>query len=95
MAIDKATVLRIAGLARIEVEESALDGMAEELNGILAWIEQLNEVDTDGVEPMSSVVDMTLPQRDDDVTDVAARDDLLANAPETEGGFFVVPKVVE
>jgi len=95
MAIDKATVLRIAGLARIEVEESALDGMAEELNGILAWIEQLNEVDTDGVEPMSSVVDMTLPQRDDEVTDVAARDDLLANAPETEGGFFVVPKVVE
>ena len=95
MAIDKATVLRIAGLAHIEVEESALEGMAEELNGILAWIEQLNEVDTEGVEPMSSVVDMTLPQRDDEANDVAARDDLLANAPETEGGFFVVPKVVE
>lgn len=95
MAIDKATVLRIARLARIQVDDDAVDGLADELNGILNWVEQLNEVDTDGVQPMTSVVDVTLPQRDDVVSDTAPRDDLLANAPEAEEGFFVVPKVVE
>jgi aspartyl-tRNA(Asn)/glutamyl-tRNA(Gln) amidotransferase subunit C len=63
MAIDKATVLRIAKLARIEVSDEATDGLADELNAILAWVEQLSEVDTEGVEPMSSVVAVTLPQR--------------------------------
>ena len=95
MAIDKATVLRIAKLARIEVADAATDGLAEELNAILAWVEQLSEVDTEGVEPMTSVVAVTLPQRADVAGAVAPREDLLADAPETEGGFFVVPKVVE
>ena len=95
MAIDKATVLRIAKLARIEVAAAATDGLAEELNAILAWVEQLSEVDTEGVEPMTSVVAVPLPQRADEAGAVALREDLLADAPETEGGFFVVPKVVE
>ncbi len=95
MAIDKATVLRIAQLARIDVKDEALEGLAAELNGILSWVEQLGEVDTEGVEPMTSVVEVNLPRREDVVSDTAPRDDLLANAPEAEEGFFVVPKVVE
>jgi aspartyl-tRNA(Asn)/glutamyl-tRNA(Gln) amidotransferase subunit C len=95
MAIDKDTVVRIARLARLEMSEDALEPMAQELNNILAWVEQLDEVDTTGVEPMTSVVAVTLPQRADTVSDGAPRDDLLANAPETDDGFFVVPKVVE
>jgi aspartyl-tRNA(Asn)/glutamyl-tRNA(Gln) amidotransferase subunit C len=95
MAIDKATVLRIAKLARIEVADEATDGLAAELNAILAWVEQLSEVDTEGVEPMTSVVDVTLPQRDDVAGAVASRDDLLADAPNAEDGFFTVPKVIE
>jgi aspartyl-tRNA(Asn)/glutamyl-tRNA(Gln) amidotransferase subunit C len=95
MALDKATVARIATLARIKVPEADQDHLAGELSNILHWIEQLGEVDTAGVEPMSSVVHMTLPMREDVVTDGNRRDAILANAPETAHGFFVVPKVVE
>lgn len=95
MAIDKATVLRIAKLARIEVADEATDSLAKELNVIMDWVEQLSEVDTDGVEPMTSVVDITLPLRTDEVHAAVQRDELLSNAPNTDNGFFVVPKVVE
>ncbi|MGD9538151.1 MAG: Asp-tRNA(Asn)/Glu-tRNA(Gln) amidotransferase subunit GatC [Alphaproteobacteria bacterium] len=95
MAIDRATVLKIARLARIEVKPEECDGLAQEINGILAWVEQLGEVDTKDVEAMTSVVAMELPRRQDEVTDGGIRDAILANAPEAEAGFFVVPKVVE
>ncbi len=95
MSLDKATVAQIARLARIRVPESSLEGLARELSGILAWIEQLNEVDTAEVPPMTSVVEMTLPRRPDVVDDGNIRDQVLGNAPETADGFFVVPKVVE
>ncbi len=95
MAIDKATVLRIAKLARIEVADEATDGLAQELNAILAWVEQLSEVDTEGVEPMTSVVAVKLPLRADVAGAAVPREDLLADAPNTEDGFFVVPKVIE
>ena len=95
MSIDKATVVRIARLSRIAMEDDALDPMAEELNGILAWVEQLSEVDTEGVEPMTGAIAATLPQRDDDAEAGTATDDLLANAPEADDGFFIVPRVVE
>jgi aspartyl-tRNA(Asn)/glutamyl-tRNA(Gln) amidotransferase subunit C len=89
------TVRKVARLARIAVPEQRLEGLAAELNGILAWIEQLNEVDVAGVEPMTTPVAMTLPLRDDEVTDGEMREKVLANAPRSEDGFFVVPKVVE
>ena len=95
MAIDRATVLKIARLARIEVKPEECDNLAQEINGILAWVEQLGEVDTKDVEAMTSVVAMELPRRKDEVTDGGIRDSILANAPEAEAGFFVVPKVVE
>ncbi|MDE0052058.1 MAG: Asp-tRNA(Asn)/Glu-tRNA(Gln) amidotransferase subunit GatC [Rhodospirillales bacterium] len=95
MTIDKDTVVRIARLSRIAMEDDALEPMAEELNGILAWVEQLGEVDTEGVEPMTGAIAATLPQRDDSAEAGAPTDDLLANAPEAEDGFFVVPRVVE
>ena len=95
MSVDKKTVSKVARLARIAVPEERLEPMAKELNGILAWIEQLNEVDVDGVEPMTTPVAMELPLRDDVVTDGSIRDQVLANAPRSEDGFFVVPKVVE
>jgi aspartyl-tRNA(Asn)/glutamyl-tRNA(Gln) amidotransferase subunit C len=95
MALDKATVAHIAALARIEVPETELDSLAEELSHILAWIEQLNELDTGGVAPMTRVEAAGLPMRDDRVTDGGRRDEILANAPRTARGFFVVPKVVE
>jgi aspartyl-tRNA(Asn)/glutamyl-tRNA(Gln) amidotransferase subunit C len=95
MAIDADTVRKVAKLARIKVAEEALQPMAQELSGIMAWIEQLNEVDTDGVEPMTSCVAVKLPMREDVVTDGNRRDDILRNAPKTDKGFFVVPKVVE
>jgi aspartyl-tRNA(Asn)/glutamyl-tRNA(Gln) amidotransferase subunit C len=95
MAIDADTVRKVAKLARIQVAEEALQPMAQELSGIMAWIEQLNEVDTDGVEPMTSCVAAKLPMREDVVTDGNKRDDVLKNAPKTDKGFFVVPKVVE
>ena len=95
MSVDKSTVARIARLARIHVPEERQETLASELNGILAWIEELNEVDTDKVEPLASVTGHSLPRRDDVVTDGDRVDDVLANVPETAGGFFVVPKVVE
>ncbi|HUN46676.1 MAG TPA: Asp-tRNA(Asn)/Glu-tRNA(Gln) amidotransferase subunit GatC [Stellaceae bacterium] len=95
MALDKATVARIATLARIKVPESDLERLAGELSGILTWIEQLNEVSTDGVEPMASVAEMTLPMREDKVTDGGQPEKILANAPQQALGFFLVPKVVE
>jgi aspartyl-tRNA(Asn)/glutamyl-tRNA(Gln) amidotransferase subunit C len=95
MAIDAETVRRVAALARIAVPEAHLAGLAEELSGILAWIEQLDEVDTAKVDPMTSCVAARLPMREDVVTDGDQREDILLNAPMRARGFFVVPKVVE
>ena len=95
MSIDKATVAKIARLARIHVAEEKQAALADELSNILGWVEQLSEVDTDDVAPMTSVVEVRLPEREDVITDGDCRDDILANAPETDGSFFVVPKVVE
>ena len=95
MAIDENTVRRVAHLARLALPEERVAPMAAELNGIIAWIEQLNEVDIDGVEPMTSAVATTLPMRGDVVTEGGDARKVLANAPKSEDGFFVVPKVVE
>ncbi len=95
MAIDAATVRKVAHLARIKTAEDRLEPLAAELNGILAWIEQLDEVDIEGVEPMTSNVAQPLRLRDDIVTDGAKVDAVLSNAPKAADGFFVVPKVVE
>ena len=95
MSIDKATVATIARLARIDVPEADREHLAGELSNILTWVEQLGEVDTGGVAPMTSVVDMTLPTRADMVTEGDDAENILANAPERKDGFFVVPKVVE
>ena len=105
MSLDKDTVARIARLARLKVPDEELTPLAGELSGIMAWIEQLNEVDTTGIEPMSSISDVTLPLRADKVTDGGIAAKILANAPggavyidpteKNAGGFFTVPKVVE
>jgi aspartyl-tRNA(Asn)/glutamyl-tRNA(Gln) amidotransferase subunit C len=95
MSLDKATVSRIARLARIGVPDEDLEQLGAELTNILGWVEQLNEVDTADVPPMTSVVEMQLPRRRDVVTDGAYNEKILGNAPDTEEGFFVVPKVVE
>jgi aspartyl-tRNA(Asn)/glutamyl-tRNA(Gln) amidotransferase subunit C len=95
MALDKTIVARIATLARIKVPESELEPLAGELTQILTWIEQLNEVDIAGIEPMASVAAMSLPMREDVVADGGDRDAILKNAPQTARGFFLVPKVVE
>jgi aspartyl-tRNA(Asn)/glutamyl-tRNA(Gln) amidotransferase subunit C len=95
MSLDEATVARIAGLARIRIEADKRAALAGELSDILGWIEQLNEVDTSDVAPMTSVGDVTLALRADEVTDGDKAEDVLANAPATQDGHFVVPKVVE
>ena len=95
MAIDAATVRKVARLARIAEPEEKLEPLARELSGIMAWIEQLAEVDTDGVEPMTTAVAATLPMREDVVTDGGDPARVLANAPKSAKDFFVVPKVVE
>ena len=95
MAIDAATERKVAHLARIKTPEDRLEPLAAELNGILAWIEQLDEVDVQGIEPMTSNVAQPLRLRDDVVTDGNKLDDVLKNAPKSADGFFVVPKVVE
>jgi aspartyl-tRNA(Asn)/glutamyl-tRNA(Gln) amidotransferase subunit C len=95
MSLDKDTVRRIATLARIKVEEDALEPLAGELNNILGWVEQLSEVDTKDVPPMTSVVDSAPFQRRDHVNDGGRVDQVLANAPEEAEHFFVVPKVIE
>ena len=93
--VSAADVSKIARLARLHVEADQRAAIAEDLNGILAWIEQLAEVDVEGVEPMTSAVDMRAPMRNDDVTAGGIRDLVLANAPKKEDGFFVVPRSVE
>jgi aspartyl-tRNA(Asn)/glutamyl-tRNA(Gln) amidotransferase subunit C len=95
MAVDEATVRRVAHLARIRVDEARVPALARELSGILALVEQLQEVDVAGVEPMTAVTPMTLKMRADEVTEGGDRDALLANAPLTREGFYAVPKVVE
>ncbi|MCW8916833.1 MAG: Asp-tRNA(Asn)/Glu-tRNA(Gln) amidotransferase subunit GatC [Magnetovibrio sp.] len=95
MSLDKDTVNKIAYLARMRVADDKLEPLAGELSSILDWIEQLQELDTDGVEPMASVSDVTLPQRKDVVTDGNCQTAVLKNAPDSEDGFFTVPKVVE
>ena len=95
MSLDHATVRRIASLARIRVEEHEVDHLCHELNGILGWIEQLNEVDVTDVQPLTGAASMALALREDVVTDGGYADKVLANAPERIGGFYTVPKVVE
>jgi aspartyl-tRNA(Asn)/glutamyl-tRNA(Gln) amidotransferase subunit C len=95
MAIDAATVKKVARLASIKVADAELAPMAAELSGILAWIEQLNEVDTEGVAPMASTEAVSLPMREDVVTEGGDPGQILANAPKADRSFFVVPKVVE
>jgi len=95
MTIDVATVRKVARLARIAEPEERLEQLAKELNGIMSWIEQLSEVDTDGVEPMTSAVHMPAPMREDVVTEGGDPQLVLANSPKRSGNFFVVPKVIE
>ncbi|MEM1288644.1 MAG: Asp-tRNA(Asn)/Glu-tRNA(Gln) amidotransferase subunit GatC [Pseudomonadota bacterium] len=95
MSVDNDTVRRIAHLARIRLAEERVEPMKGELNAILQFVEQLDEVDTTGVEPMTSVVAMTMRLREDAVTDGDKAADVVANAPLSEDGFFMVPKVVE
>jgi len=93
--IDKATVAKIARLSRIKIEEDKLELLADELNNILGWVEQLEEVNTDDIQPMSSVVDAKLRWRTDEVSDGGKQKSVLKNAPNGEYGFFAVPKVIE
>lgn len=95
MSIDIETAARVAKLARIKVEDDALPALAQEFNTILGFIEQLSEVDVEGVEPMVSVTPMALKRRKDGVTDGNQQAKILANAPDAREGFFAVPKVVE
>ena len=95
MSIDTATARKVAKLARIKVEEEDLPALANEFNAILGFVEQLNEVDVAGVEPMTSVTPMRLKRRADVVTDGDRQAEILSNAPDAREGFFAVPKVVE
>ena len=95
MSLDSATVRRIARLARIRVDDQQVAQLQTELNSILGWIEQLNEVDVTGIEPLTGAAQMALKMREDVVTDGGIREQILANAPDREGDFFAVPKVVE
>jgi aspartyl-tRNA(Asn)/glutamyl-tRNA(Gln) amidotransferase subunit C len=95
MPVDADTVRRIAHLARIAVADAEVASLQAELNAMLAFVEQLAEVDVDGIEPMTSVTPMALKQRDDEVTDGGIADDIVRNAPATADHFFLVPKVVE
>ncbi len=95
MSVDADTVRRVAHLARIAVTEDEVESLKGELNAILAFVEQLREVNVDGVEPMTSVTPMAMKMRKDDVTDGGIVDDIIANAPAHEHHFFLVPKVVE
>ena len=95
MSVDTTTVRRIAHLARIAVAEDEVEHLKNELNGILAFVEQLQEVEVEGVEPMTSVTPMAMKKREDVVDDGGIADDIVKNAPAAEGRYFVVPKVVE
>lgn len=95
MSVDTATVKRVARLARIKVSDDEAETMRSELNTILGFVEQLSEVDVDGVEPMTSVVATAMKKRTDGITDGGKADDIVANAPVSEDNYFMVPKVVE
>jgi aspartyl-tRNA(Asn)/glutamyl-tRNA(Gln) amidotransferase subunit C len=95
MSVSSEQVRHIAKLARIAMSEEELARLEPELNNILGWVEQLAEVDTDGVEPLTAVIDQKLRLRDDVVNDGNIRDEVLANAPDAQHGFFAVPKVIE
>ena len=95
MSVSTEQVRHIAKLARIAMSDEEIERLAPELNNILGWIEQLGEVNTDGVEPLTAVIDQKLRFRDDVVTEGNIRDEILANAPEAQHGFFAVPKVIE
>ena len=95
MSVSPEQVRHIAKLARIALSDEDLERMGAELNNILGWVEQLGEVDTEGVEPLATVIDVKLRLRDDAVTDGDCRDEVLANAPDAQHGFFAVPKVIE
>ena len=95
MSINTEQVRHIAKLARIAMSDEELERLVPELNNILDWVEQLAEVDTDGVEPLTAVIDQALRLRDDAVTDGDIRDEVLSNAPDAQHGFFAVPKVIE
>ena len=93
--MDKQTVLKVARLARLKMDEAGAEEMAGKLSGLFGWIEQLDEVNTEGVEPMTSVSSQKAFRRPDVITDGNKQADILANAPDSAEGFFVVPKVVE
>jgi aspartyl-tRNA(Asn)/glutamyl-tRNA(Gln) amidotransferase subunit C len=95
MALDKAGVAHVAALARIRLGDDEIEPLTRDLSQILAWVEQLNELDTAEVAPLASVAAAALPMRDDEVTDGGCRDAILGNAPRAAGGFFAVPKVIE
>ena len=95
MSVSPEQVRHIAKLARIAMSDEEIERLAPELYNILGWVEQLGEVDTDGVEPLTAVIDQKLRLREDAVTDGDIRDDVLANAPDAQHGFFAVPKVIE
>jgi aspartyl-tRNA(Asn)/glutamyl-tRNA(Gln) amidotransferase subunit C len=95
MSVSPEQVRHIAKLARIAMSDEEIERLVPELNAIIGWVEQLGEVDTDGVEPLTAVIDQKLRLRVDTVTDGNIRDEILANAPEAEHGFFAVPKVIE
>jgi aspartyl-tRNA(Asn)/glutamyl-tRNA(Gln) amidotransferase subunit C len=95
MSLDPATVRRIAKLARLHLDEADVPRLQHELNGILGWIEQLNEVDVEGVAPLTGAAQMALRMREDCVTDGGIQEQVLANAPDRAGPFYAVPKVVE
>jgi aspartyl-tRNA(Asn)/glutamyl-tRNA(Gln) amidotransferase subunit C len=95
MSVDLSTVKKVAGLARIAISDEEAEALVPELNNILGWIEQLQEVDTSSVQPMTAVIPNQLRLREDEVTEGDIRDQVLANAPQAEHGFFAVPKVIE
>ena len=95
MSVNAEQVRHVARLARLALGDHEIDRMVPELNNILGWVEQLGEVDTDGVEPLTAVIENKLRLRDDVVNDGNVRDDILRNAPDAQHGFFAVPKVIE
>ncbi len=95
MSVNADQVRHVARLARLALSDDEIDRMVPELNNILGWVEQLGEVDTDGVEPLTAVIENQLRLRDDRVDDGNIRDDVLKNAPDAQHGFFAVPKVIE
>ena len=95
MSVDTATVRHIARLARLQMSDAEIEALVPELNNILGWVEQLGEVNTDGIEPLTAVIDQKLRLREDIVSDGGYRDAVLMNAPDAQHGFFAVPKVIE